>query len=626
MANVLQFRKNETFYINGKSHRGYKGVRNKFLTELEKLTTTHDYDESTPINNRSWIDTNFIPNKNNDIDIKITFAIPAASSGKRTIVLGNWLDNSLGSIGIETDTAGKIRLYIDGGTINNFTTEVYPVDTPILVHYHYDATTPLHTLTAQTLDGSVTSILNITNKNWSLRSQTYPMLMGKDHRPLAAYLNSFAGITIYQCEITNSDKHLKFVPYITRSNKVAMYDVINQEWHYNKGNVDLIAGRQVKEVEYIDIPTETYFNTLFKPNTTTTTIRTRLTPLALSNGAWIFGSRNSTTIDNSTCCLYQLAAGYRLDWANGYQNGKTYTCDIVPALNEPITLEMTRDYAKLNDSVFTFTEGNSIDINYQFLIGKANCGGKLDVSGDASFRLNFVELLNTATREDYRYFIPAKDENNVGFLFDKVTHTIFDPIGGDISGYGKEIHYVDYIESTGTQYIDTGIKMNANMGLEILIKQTGTQTGKSRYFYGNYDSNNVEMYMLAVRSGNSKYILSINNKYVECLNGYDGNFHTHKVLNKEYFIDGASYGTITVNDFTAENTSYLFQIRNMAFGWDTWQIKNAIITDENGVMVRNFVPSMDETLEGMMLDKVWHNLYLNGGTGEFVTNNQIIRE
>ena len=396
MANVLQFRKHETFYLNGKSHRCYKGVRNKFLTELEKLTTTHDYNESTPINNRSWIDTKFIPDVTKDIDIKVVFSMPVASSVKRTIVIGNWMDNSLGSIGIETDGNQKIRLYIDGGIIDHRTAEAYPAETPIIAHYHYDAATPLHTFTAQTLDGSVSSNLNITKKNWQLHTDPYTMLMGKDNRPLAAYLNSFSGITIYQCEITNGDRHFKFVPYLSRDNKVAMYDVINQEWHYNKGNVDLIAGRQVKEVEYIDIPNTAYFDTLFKPNTTTTTIRMRFTPLYLTAGAWVFGARNSSTINNSTCCLYQSTNGYRLDWANGYMNNQTYTCPIVPSLDEPINLEMTRGYAKLNDEVFTFDEHTSIDVEYSIIIGKANLGPSL-ANGHA-IRINFVELLNTTSR------------------------------------------------------------------------------------------------------------------------------------------------------------------------------------------------------------------------------------
>ena len=191
--------------------------------------------------------------------------------------------------------------------------------------------------------------------------------------------------------------------------------------------------------------------------------------------------------------------------------------------------------------------------------------------------------------------------------------------GGLPAGYQE----VEYIESTGTQYIDTGIKLSNNSNVEINAKLTATLKRKSYYLFGS--SLDQKRYMIAVGSTTDKYLADFkNNSYRinSSVSAFDNVFHIHRINNLNYYIDNILQGSQTSLIFSNTENAYLFDVigrpTDSSVGVQAWQIKYCKIYD-NDTLVRNFVPCYrkSDNVVGMF-DTVEGKFYTNQGTGEFL--------
>ena len=69
----------------------------------------------------------------------------------------------------------------------------------------------------------------------------------------------------------------------------------------------------------------------------------------------------------------------------------------------------------------------------------------------------------------------------------------------------KRINFVDYIQSSGTQYIDTGFKPNQNTKVEIKM-QSSNQNGDSVWIFGcqtSWSNNGFAVSTYTAEFGNS---------------------------------------------------------------------------------------------------------------------------
>ena len=106
-----------------------------------------------------------------------------------------------------------------------------------------------------------------------------------------------------------------------------------------------------------------------------------------------------------------------------------------------------------------------------------------------------------------RDFIPVIDENGVGYMFDKITHTLYANKGTGVFTYGNLVRSytlrlfrerddipttyrkVSYLQSTGTQYIDTGLKGKNNLEYYTKINFPYLSSGASNGIGGEYLAN-----------------------------------------------------------------------------------------------------------------------------------------
>ena len=174
-----------------------------------------------------------------------------------------------------------------------------------------------------------------------------------------------------------------------------------------------------------------------------------------------------------------------------------------------------------------------------------------------------------------------------------------------------------YLESTGTQYIDTGIVATATAGVDITAMATGTRTNCFLFGGGGTSNNNefscytwntIQYYRFGKSAVTTSYIV-LNTAYRIVAIGND------ITVTK----DGAADYSGTIDAATAtpgNDPVYLFALNRGTISPGTCRIYSCKFYDGNTV-VGDFIPVMDWNDVPCMYDNVSKALFHNIGTGTF---------
>ena len=196
--------------------------------------------------------------------------------------------------------------------------------------------------------------------------------------------------------------------------------------------------------------------------------------------------------------------------------------------------------------------------------------------------------------------------------------------GTPVLPYDAEI---EYLQTTGTQYIDTGIVSGTNIVAEIkaILTQTSSdvqtflcaRTGNNVSFSNLLSIKNVSTPYTQIGGGNSSIDSSADPTVL----------HTYRtgLQNNSLFFetDGTTEGTRTISGSTSNLSMYLFA-RHTDSGADRGiysKLYYCKIT-KDGSLVRDFIPvRVGQT--GYLYDKVSGELFGNNGSGSFILGNDI---
>lgn len=170
----------------------------------------------------------------------------------------------------------------------------------------------------------------------------------------------------------------------------------------------------------------------------------------------------------------------------------------------------------------------------------------------------------------------------------------------------ETVHYLEYIQSVGTAYINTGVSGIYKATLDIEFSPSSARTlmgqgsGVGEYF-GKDASNHPEL------GGD----ISIN---------YDFTQRTTAVFEKT-----ASAALLTVNDTTVQRASstttepfYLF--RTNSTDWENYSGEITLYSakfEQNGNVVLDLVPCLNESGTACLYDRVTRTFFENSGSGSF---------
>lgn len=173
---------------------------------------------------------------------------------------------------------------------------------------------------------------------------------------------------------------------------------------------------------------------------------------------------------------------------------------------------------------------------------------------------------------------------------------------------------LSYIESTGTQYIDTGFKPNNNTTIVANVEITNADTDYIGLF-GARDGSTKQMWAY-YDTTTSQWSARYNTESKKINGNYSGK-HTISIEKNIFVIDGTEY-TFSAATFTSAYTAYIFAINSS--GAVQYPAKMKIYDCQiydNGVLVRDYISAIQNGSVGLY-ERVENKMYLNAGTGEFI--------
>lgn len=173
---------------------------------------------------------------------------------------------------------------------------------------------------------------------------------------------------------------------------------------------------------------------------------------------------------------------------------------------------------------------------------------------------------------------------------------------------------LDYIQSSGTQYINTNYKPNANTEIEIDFMPLVTN-GVQRYFGGMSPDAGVAFGL----NTDGKYMFATNNSWNYSL-PYAATSRTKLKYNSngELFIDNVKQTTMNTVSLSSA-ALYLFAVNYNGTVYTPATMRlYAYLISENGVLLHFYVPCINPNNEIGMYDVVSNKFYSNAGTGTFI--------
>ena len=368
-----------------------------------------------------------------------------------------------------------------------------------------------------------------------------------------------------------------------------------------------------------------------------------------------FGCRNTNGGDDGLLFFGASASNTRLDlnWLDTTVSTNRWRIDCVTAFGDVFEYKLNKSLAEVKKN------GTSLG-THQFT-PDATCTQPIYVNGFNNAGSAFTQT-NVVFRQ-YRFtiqgkcdMVPAKrlSDNAIG-MWDKVRKQFFtkadssaaDFVAGSVvdapipsrpldiwcnNGAIKTIRPLEYLESTGTQYIDTGIKPNNNSRMVINFYADLNDKPVIAQVQTVYNGTNVSL-GVAETSGNAQTAML-------CYNGSTSNdINYARILKTD--ISGAGTGKYTVdinkqnvtvtssdgstfsksfnlNEYTSNLSLWLFAKNHpdtLAYG--KCKIYSCKLYD-NDSLVRDYIPALDCDNIPCMYDKVEGKCYYNQGTGEFV--------
>lgn len=226
------------------------------------------------------------------------------------------------------------------------------------------------------------------------------------------------------------------------------------------------------------------------------------------------------------------------------------------------------------------------------------------------------------------YHFAKPNEITDGVCEDAVEEPIIDmQIKGNSiqSNLPEEYQEVEYIESTGTQYIDTGLLISDGYQVELKAQFTTKPNGET-WFLGNWIDSPRTSYLIGYYGGVLRIAMGLDANSASRISvDFDYEVHTFSVLNDKVVIDGQEY------DFTFDYDAIKNVVGTLLIGKSshvnykgTKRIHGCKLWNKEGVLIRDFVPCYRKS-DGVagLYDLVEGKFYTNQGTGSFIAGNNI---
>ena len=197
--------------------------------------------------------------------------------------------------------------------------------------------------------------------------------------------------------------------------------------------------------------------------------------------------------------------------------------------------------------------------------------------------------------------------------------------GWKVRGLPDEYTKLQYIQSSGTQYIDTGLKANKNTKMTLVYKFPEYTTSMLGYIVGCRDGQNTNAFLVGshdakITSSGKLFAQfdSVTPTVVKTKN-IDLQKHTLTLSSAGFYVDNDLYISYSNSqNFTTSSNIVLFARYS-----EGSMAKGAIAVYsfkmwDNGTLVRNLIPAKNSSNVIGMYDTVTKTFFTNAGSGSFI--------
>ena len=379
-------------------------------------------------------------------------------------------------------------------------------------------------------------------------------------------------------------------------------------WNYKgylidkNGNVvkyDKLLPKEYQQVEYIESTGTQYIDTKIVANST---MKIDLKCKCLGS-SFVFGSRSSSSYEYSGL-TFEYNDPINVRWGNS-----VLLTDNKYVVNQDYIVHIENGNSSINNNSSQASYGNNFFYGniYIFAINNNSTSSSISSSQYGRNRIYYFKIYegNSIIRD----FIPCCSTTTVVDVDGKecptgtvglydIVNDMFYTNQGDgvfLKERKKDFENVEYIESTGTQYIDTKIVANSTMKIDLKCKCLG-----SSFVFGSRSSSSYEYSGLTfeyndpinVRWGNS--VLLTDNKYVVnqdyIVHIENGNSSINNNSSQASYGNNFFYGNIYI--FAINNNSTSSSISSSQYGRN--RIYYFKIYEGNSI-IRDFIPCCSTT-------------------------------
>lgn len=183
-------------------------------------------------------------------------------------------------------------------------------------------------------------------------------------------------------------------------------------------------------------------------------------------------------------------------------------------------------------------------------------------------------------------------------------------------GDTKIYRELEYIESTGLEYINTGVKENVCCMLEFEFMPAGLQVMAQSYLSGTVDnftfaaSGAINNVYLRYRTSEKFYLTNINPSVK----------NTFSIMDNKITLNNTIMSSVNTNDSVGTNSNNILIFDNASLNRRAkMRFYSLKLYDRNKNLLRNFIPVKNNTTgKAGLYDKVEDKFYGNAGTGDFI--------
>lgn len=477
----------------------------------------------------------------------------------------------------------------------------------------------------------------------------YPVVLFGQRGSNSMNVSNFGSQRIYYFKIYDNDTLIRdFIPCIDPLGVPCMYDLVSKKAYYNQGTGDdFIVGRHIIPVEYLESKGTQYIDTGLRL-TQNNAIGVCYKINSISGFSGVVGARTTASSNNISVNANTGGSGapfISVDFNNS--NFETYSARNDDRTSDKILVYLDKHIRKIsiNNSVVV---SNNTECN-DTIKTQSNCllFRAPGINGYCDLNMYYCKIWDGDTL--VRDYIPAVDENGVGYMFDKVTHTAYlnagsgnficgedatkyktrlgfvRQMGGALRRLPKGFTEVEYLESDSTAYIDTGVS-GANNNLKIEMDFSYSKFYSYAYLFSNYESEQHNTTRFVLDSVNNSRGLA----YINTRSASGAIYPSNLTMNDKHSLiltktTCSLDGVIATNPNppvgTANTKSIVLFNRGVGSYASTRDIGMRCYyfrIYDNNTLVRHFIPCLDASDTPCMYDIVEGKAYYNKGTGTFL--------